>query len=70
MHIQERTEEAETLDFAVSLFEDESEEQWFKKIGKAFKMAEDRRAFNNQRMIEIQNKIREEAKNITPLKKP
>ena len=52
MHIQERTEEAETLDFAVNLFADESESEWKTKMNKAFLLAETRRSFNNERMMQ------------------
>lgn len=60
VHIQERTEEAETIDFAVTLFEDETQGTWDEKMAKAFGMAEARRGFNNQRLIDMQNKFRKE----------
>jgi hypothetical protein len=50
MHINERTEEAETLDFSVNLFEDETMGKWHEKIHRAFSIAEARRAENFQRM--------------------
>ena len=72
MHIQERTEEAETLDFAVTLFEDESMGKWSEKLERAYSIAEARRSFNNQRMMAEYKKGQEDAKKadkITPLKK-
>jgi hypothetical protein len=65
VHVQERTEEAETLDFGVTLFEDESLGKWAEKLERAYSIAEARRAFNNQRMqqeyAELQKKAKEEA---------
>jgi hypothetical protein len=61
VHVQERTEEAETLDFAVHLFDDETEGKWLEKLNKAFKLAEDRRGFNNQRMQLEYAKMQKEA---------
>lgn len=71
VHVQERTEEAETIDFAVHLFEDETHGKWMEKLNKAFKMAEDRRAFNNHRMMEEYKKMQEEAAQakVVPMKK-
>lgn len=66
-NITEQTEEAESINFAVHLFDDESEDRWLEKMGKAFKMAEDRRSFNNKRMMEMIEKAQKEA--VTPLKK-
>lgn len=66
-NITEQTEEAETINFAVHLFDDETEDKWLEKMGKAFKMAEDRRSFNNQRMMEMIEKAQKET--VTPLKK-
>ncbi len=74
MHIQERTEEAETLDFAVHLFEDETPHEWSFKLERAYSIAEARRGFNNKRMqdayLEAKKMAEEEKKsNVTPLKK-
>lgn len=74
MHIQERTEEAETLDFGVVLYDDESFDQWALKLDRAYSIAEARRAFNNQRMIQANKQVMEEAqkarddKKVVPLK--
>lgn len=75
MHIQERTEEAETLDFAVHLFEDESMQDWSFKLERAYSIAEARRSFNNKRMQDEYLRMKKQAEdeksksNITPLKK-
>lgn len=72
VHIQERTEEAETIDFAVSLFEDETMGKWAEKLERAYSIAEARRAFNNNRMMMEHKRIIEEAekaKKTIPLKK-
>lgn len=66
-NITEQTEEAESINFAVHLFDDESEEKWLEKMGKAFKMAEDRRGFNNKRMMEMIEEAQKQT--VTPLKK-
>jgi len=66
-NITEQTEEAETINFAVHLFDDETEDKWLEKMGKAFKMAEDRRSFNNKRMMEMLEKAQKQT--VTPLKK-
>ncbi len=47
VHIQERTEEAETLDFSVTLFQDETPEAQRLKLEKYFLIAEERRNRNN-----------------------
>lgn len=62
MHISERTEEAETLDFAVNLFEDESMGKWAEKLERAYSIAEARRGFNNQRMMADHKRVMDEAK--------
>lgn len=72
MHIQERTEEAETLDFAVTLFEDEPMIKWQEKLERAYSIAEARRRFQNDRMMAEYRRVQEEAekaKKVTPLKK-
>lgn len=66
-NITEQTEEAESINFAVHLFDDEPEEKWLEKMGKAFKMAEDRRGFNNKRMMEMIEQAQKE--NVLPLNK-
>lgn len=75
VHVTERTEEAETLDFAVHLFDGETPGQWAFKLEQAYSIAEARRGFNNQRMIEANKRIYEEAqqaradKKVLPLNK-
>lgn len=61
IHIQERTEEAETLDFAVNLFDDETMEEWAFKLERAYSIAEARRAYNNKRVTEEYNRMLKEA---------
>lgn len=61
VHVQARTEEAETMDFAVNLYGDESGEDWKKKLETAFEMSEARRGFNNMRMQEEYARIQKEA---------
>ncbi len=62
MHISERTEEAETLDFAVHLFEDETLGKWAEKLERAYSIAEARRGHNNARMIQEHQRVMAEAK--------
>jgi hypothetical protein len=72
VHVQERTEEAETLDFAVSLFEDETLGKWAEKLERAYSIAEARRGYNNKRMLDEYNRVQAEAKEskkIVPLNK-
>ncbi len=64
VHIQGRTEEAETLDFAVTLFEDETQGQWEAKMEKAFHLSEKRRSFNNQRILDIMEAEKQKLKDI------
>lgn len=52
VHVQQRTEEAETLDFAITLFLDESPEQRETRILEVCEIAERRRKYNNDRMQE------------------
>lgn len=59
VHVQERTEEAETLDFAVHLFEDETAGKWQEKLNVAFDVAEGRRKFNNERILKMQEDAKE-----------
>jgi hypothetical protein len=67
VHCQRRTEADETMDFTVTLFKDETEEQWIAKTDKAFAMAEHRMKVQNDRMLAIMaeqqklNEQREEA---------
>ncbi len=61
LHIQGRTEESETMDFGVQLFEDETLLQWREKIYRAFSIQEERRAYQNQRMQELYAKAKAEA---------
>jgi hypothetical protein len=71
VHVTERTEEAETLDFATHLYEDETQDKWQEKLNIAFKMAEDRRSYNNKRMMDLYaeaQKAKEENK-VTAFKK-
>lgn len=51
VHIQARTEEAEHMDFAVQLFEDETIEVWEEKLKVACDLTEKRRKFNNERIF-------------------
>lgn len=60
VHVQGQTEQAETLDFAVHLFEDESDDKWQEKLYKAFEIQEKRRAFNNDRLMRDNQKRFEE----------
>jgi hypothetical protein len=53
VHIQGRTEADEHMDFAVSLFEDESEGVWDEKLSRAFELREKRLAFQNKRVIDL-----------------
>lgn len=74
VHIQERTEEAETLDFAVHLFDDESLQDWSFKLERAYSIAESRRSYQNERMLKLiedakKKAAKEKESNITPLKK-
>lgn len=62
VHVTERTEEAETLDFALTLFDDESMGKWAEKLERAYSIAEARRGFNNQRMIELNKRAMEAQK--------
>lgn len=61
VHIQERTEEAETLDFAVTLFQDESRQDQLMKLDRFFTIAENRRQRNNEI---VQAKFREMQENL------
>lgn len=61
VHINERTEEAESLDFAVTLFDDEPVSSWELKLNKAFDLCEKRRSYNNARMLAEYKKIEDEA---------
>ena len=72
VHVQERTEEAETLDFAVTLFEDETLGKWSEKLERAYSIAEARRGYNNSRMIAEYKRVQDEAaasKKVVPLNK-
>ena len=71
VHVTERTEEAETLDFATHLYEDESFEKWREKLNVAYKFAEDRRKFNNDRMMALYAEAEKAKKEntVTPFKK-
>lgn len=53
VHVQARTEEAETLDFAITLFADESPGSRQDKINEAFELCEVRRKFNNDRLQQM-----------------
>jgi hypothetical protein len=68
LHIQERTEEAETLDFAVTLYQDETPGIWREKMEYAFKASEERRKFNNDRLLEAYKIRQEEAKELMAAK--
>lgn len=75
VHVTERTEEAETLDFAVHLFDDEPFVKWQEKLERAYSIAEARRGYNNHRMIEANKRIYEESqqakadKKVVPMNK-
>lgn len=61
VHIQERTEEAEVLDFTVTLFEGETQGQWLEKMNRAYEIAEGRRSFNYDRMMKLSQEAKENA---------
>lgn len=48
-----RTEDSETLQITVSLFQDETQAVWDDKLKKVFEMRESRLKFQNERMLEI-----------------
>jgi hypothetical protein len=56
VHINEQTEEAERLDFAIALFSGESAEEWERKMEKFYSLAERRRAHNNKRLMDEHQK--------------
>lgn len=60
VHIQGRTEQDEHMDFAVSLFKGESFNEWKRRMDLAARLIEDRRKFNNDRVLEIMKKAQEE----------
>jgi len=64
VHIQERTEEAETLDFSVTLFQDETPEAQRLKMEKYFLIAEDRRARNNNIAQALFQEMQEKVKKL------
>ena len=71
VHIQAKTEDAETVDFAVVLFADETVEQQEAKMRKYFDMTESRRKFNNDRLQEIYCQAQQEleaSKKVAPIK--
>ncbi len=53
VHIQGRTEQDETMDFAVTLLQDETPEERQAKIDGAFEMREARLKFQNDRVLKI-----------------
>lgn len=62
VHVQGRTEEAETLDFGITLFSDEDENSWLEKMNQALTMTEKRRAYNNDRMMKLMKDAEEKRK--------
>lgn len=71
VHVQGQTAEAETIDFCVNLYSDESEEKWTEHLGTALKLQEQRRIQNNaqtQARIEESKRLFEEAKKKEALK--
>jgi uncharacterized membrane protein len=62
INISERTEEAETINFAVHLFDDEPFLKWQEKLERAYSIAEARRAYNNKRMMDEYQRVQAEAK--------
>ncbi len=60
VHIQAKTEDAEHVDFGVTLYEDESEEEVADKLEKFFLLAEGRRKYNNDRMQARQEALRKD----------
>lgn len=64
VHIQERTEEAETLDFAIMFFRDETELQRKQKLLRYTEVAEWRRGENNRRLMEETLKRQQEIEKI------
>lgn len=76
-HIQGQTEQAESMTFAVTLFEDETEAEWQKKLDKALYLTEKRRSFQNERLLNIQRleqerlmKAKEAKQEIKAVQKP
>lgn len=64
LHIQAKTEEAETMDFAINLLKSESNEDHSKKIDQIFAITELRRRFNNDRLNEIMKAHEEHLKSL------
>lgn len=60
VHVQGRTESNEHMDFAVSLYADESVGAWKEKLGQAFELREWRLKFQNERMLDLERQIAEE----------
>lgn len=60
--LHSQTEEAESLNFQVNLYEDDNDEAVAKKINSLFEIAEARRSFNNERLREHMKKAQEEAR--------
>lgn len=69
------TENSEQMSLTATLFNDESPEEWKKKMEVIFKLREERLHFQNQRMLELQaesirlaNEAKEAGSNVTPIK--
>ncbi len=61
VHIQERTEEAETLDFAVNLYEGEPSIKWKERLEIAYSIAQARRQQMNDLMIQQMAELKKQA---------
>jgi neutral trehalase len=66
LHVQCKTEDAETMDFAITLFQDESAESKQIRIQEVFEVCEARRKFNNDRMQQF---FKEQQDQMAALKK-
>lgn len=66
LHIQAKTEEAENMDFALNLLEDDTPGTRQQKIDAIFEITERRRKYNNDRMEAF---IKEHQANLQTLKK-
>lgn len=59
-----RTEDSETLQITISLFNDENQAEWEKKLKTIFEMRETRLRFQNERMLAIQEEAKAKFKDI------
>lgn len=54
------TEQSEQVHLTATLFDDESPAEWQVKLNKLYGIREDRLKFQNERMIEIHEKVKKE----------